>query len=445
MSLNPTFAQIYSEQRLLQPAIDSVQAAWLRETPFHKIDSLLTVFHQRIDSLKKNIKDPTYYLVAVQDQYAELSERLNDMNFPPKLMASKINTIDSILSEKQSRIDSLLQKAGLPDFNIDLNSMAEGKISNVPSLDKINGKLPALPELQNHFPDSELTFPNPISTNLEIPKLEISTLSNSNSSNIENASEAMVKKLQPVNELIKSQERVESLFKEADAYSKTLQDPNALQEKAKEEFIDHFEGKEEIVKKDLEDIARLQTKYRDIADSRLLPKHPWKVSAMKNKPFIERLVPGIDLQVLTENNISVNVAPSITYKLSGVFQSGVSAFKRVTYFKKQGSLRFIDCYGFRFFAQAKVYKSFHLYWEFQRHKPDLTSSNTSTLTIAQSPENQGLQNKVNLGVWHSYAIGKNIKGYFVILYDIVQFKKFPNSTGSSARFGFQYEWKKKKK
>jgi hypothetical protein len=360
-------------------------------------------------------------------------------------MASKINTIDSILSEKRSRIDSLLQKAGLPDFNIDLNSMAEGKISNIPSLDKINGKLPALPELQNHFPNSELTFPNPISTNLEIPKLKISTLSESNPSNMENASEAMVKKLPPINDLIKSQEKVESLFKEADAYSKTLQDPTALQEKAKEEFIDHFEGKEEIVKKDLEDIARLQTKYRDIADSRLLPKHPWKVNAMKNKPFIERLIPGIDLQVLSGNNISVNVAPSITYKLSGVFQAGVSTFKQVTYFRMQEALRFVDCYGFRFSTQAKIFKGFHLYGELERYKPDLTSSGHLNLTMKQSTENQALQNKVNLGIWHAHAIGKNIKGYFVILYDILQVKKFPNSTGSSARFGFQYELKKKKR
>lgn len=449
MSLGETFAQPYNERVSLQSLTDSVQVTWSLENSSRKFDSVLIAFDQRIDSLKENIKDPKLYLAAVHTQYTKLSERLNGIDSLTLSLDSKTKRIDSLISKKQLQIDSLLKKSRLPTTNSNFNpNILNEKIPNLPSLplDQMKVRLPQLPELQNHFTSLDLTTANPVSTSLKIFKKKLPPLNSSSiPGDVNEASEGMLEKLQPISELTKSQEKAESLLKQADDYSSTLKDPEALQEKAKEELIDHLEGKEEVVKKDLEDIARLQTKYRDIADSRLLPKHKWKMNAMKNKPFVERMIPGIDLQVFTGENISVNAAPTISYKISGIFQSGISAFRRVTYFKKEASISLVNCYGLRVFMQATLFKSFHAYGELERSKPDPTPAGIFHSTSSQTMENGGFQNKVNIGIVHSYSMGKNISGYFVVLYDVLQIKKFPNSTGSSSRFGIQYELKKRKK
>jgi hypothetical protein len=419
---------------------DSLKSILSSNEILHKLDSAVNHFNETVDSLKENISDVKLYLMAVQQQYDKLSERLKKVDTLSVYRSEKIHKIDSVISKRKSRIDSLLQSNNILDGKSALNLSSFNEKISIAEMPHANIKIPSV-ELSN---------------NLQVPQLKINSLTEGvvqkpmdiNNKLVQNAlegtPESLTKKLDALKEFASSQQKVESLTKQAEEYSKALQDAETLKSKAKDEFIDHFEGKEEIIKKDVEDIAKLQTKYRDIADSRLLPKHKWKINAMKGKPFIERVVPGIDLQVFTGSNISIHAAPTFSYKISGTFQTGIGAFKRLTYFKKEESLRLADSYGFRFFVQAKIFKGINVFGEFERYKPDADARMIIQSSTIRQFDDTHLMTKVNLGLMNTYSVGKNIRGFFVVLYDVLQIKKFPNTAGSSARFGFQYQLKTKK-
>lgn len=407
----------------------------------HKLDFAVEDFNGTVDSLKENIADVKLYLMAVQQQYDKLSERLRKVDTLSVYPSEKIYKIDSVISKRKSRIDSLLQSNNILDGKSTLNLSSFNEKISIAGMPDANIKIPSVGT----------------SYNLQVPQVKINNLTEDvipkaidinnklGQNTLEGIPESLTKKLEGVKEFASSQQKVESLTKQAEEYSKALQDSEAIKSKAKEKFKDHFEGKEGIIKKDIEDIAKLQTKYRDIADSRLLPKHKWKINAMKGKPFIERVVPGIDLQVFTSSNVSINAAPTISYKISGTFQNGIGAFKRLTYFKKEESLRLVDSYGFRFFMQAKIFKGINVFGEFERYKPDADARMIIQSSTIRQFDDTHLMTKVNMGLMNTYSAGKNIRGFFVVLYDVLQIKKFPNTVGSSARFGFQYELKTKKK
>jgi hypothetical protein len=52
--------------------------------------------------------------------------------------------------------------------------------------------------------------------------------------------------------------------------------------------------------------------------------------------------------------------------------------------------------------------------------------------------------KFNVGIQQRYSLGKRFYGHFLIMYDLNQIKEFPNTSGSSVRFGFDYQLKKGK-
>lgn len=406
-----------------------------------KLDSTIGDFNGAVDSLKKNICAQKLHFIGVQNQYSKLSWRKKNIDTLPEHSSRWIHQLDSTISKGKSGIDSLLQRNNVTDNKLPFNlSAATEKIPNS-EITTIQTKFPTaginknfhIPQLKIDvkLPENWIPRPNDINEHQILDR-------------VEDAPENLFKKIEGVKKVESSKGKIESLVNQAEEYSKGLEDGKAFNLTVKKEFIDYLQTKESIIKKDLEDIAKLQTKYRDIADSRLLPKQKWKSNAMKGKPFIERIIPGLDLQVFTGAAIAVNVAPSISYKLTGTFQSGLSIFKRLTYFKKEESLRFGDSHGFRFFTQVKIFKSVNFFGELERFKPDSDSQAILHSKIARQVDDD-FTTKVNLGLMNNYPLGKNIRGYFVVLYDVLQIKKFPNSVGSSARFGFQYPLKAKKK
>src|SRR5687768_1583118 len=74
----------------------------------HKLDSAVEYFNGTLDSLKENITDVKLYLKADQQQYEKLSDRLKKIDTLSVYRSEKIYKIDSVISKRKSRIDSLL-------------------------------------------------------------------------------------------------------------------------------------------------------------------------------------------------------------------------------------------------------------------------------------------------------------------------------------------------
>lgn len=216
-----------------------------------------------------------------------------------------------------------------------------------------------------------------------------------------------------------------------------LGDQERIAEKAKEEFVDHLAGKEDIVQKDMEDISKLQVKYRDVADSRFLPKRP--PNPMKGKPFVERLIPGMSFQMFQGSGFAVDMAPFIGYRFSGAISAGIGGYRRVAYFSGSDALTLLDYYGARLYTQVRVIKKLCAHVELERYKPS-----TDNTTFPPMPDATAWSTKLNVGANYRYKINKRLNGNFLIMYDMIQLKQFPNSSGSSVRFGIDYQVRKKR-
>ncbi len=443
-----------------------------------ELDSVHQSFRKAIDEFKNNNLSTSAYTHKLDSTYGSFNERLQKMK--EKYSSSKIKPdksflkLDSIISSKSHVLDSLLHSNGLNGIgDVKLPNSFDPSIPDIPELNGVNLPSSSLPKVNTNLnmPDVSKSL-NKSVPGLDLPKLpqtgistkldgvkEITDQAGEYASNIKDVtSEAekikggeysekldteaqnqilKIDEIKGISDQTKAADAMKGQFKEL---TKSVKDPEQLKEKVKEEFVDHFAGKEEMVKKDMDDIAKIQMKYRDVADSRFLPKRP--PNEMKSKPFVERLITGFTFQVFHQDNVSVDVSPFIGYRFSGRITAGISGYRRLTYFEKDDKLRAVDYYGFRTFGSFKVIKSVMVYTELERFRNYVEQGRVNFPSIQPDP---GWHWKWNLGAQQRYSIGKGFYGNFIIMYDLMQIKKFPNSSGSAIRFGFDYQIKKKQK
>lgn len=122
---------------------------------------------------------------------------------------------------------------------------------------------------------------------------------------------------------------------------------------AKEQAVNHFAGKEKELMAAIDQLSKAKTKAKDAEQVVDLFKKP--ANPMKGKPFVERLRPGINLQIQSRQNIMVDFNPQIGYRISGRFAAGIGWNERVSFNSKKSSVNFDDrVYGPRSYAQVKV-------------------------------------------------------------------------------------------
>lgn len=386
----------------------------------------------------------------------------------------KLAHVDSLINAKTASLDSLRGHVRMKDmgtldnwtkkFNPNLP-----EISTIPQISPVTASIPRLDsnlgKLKGEVVETIPAVPQAfnIDANEKIPEVEGTTAISSISEEVKGVSEygdgaeeltngaEKIKEGDVVEKAIESRvgnvtevKAIKEVDKEVDAMGeqleetkKTASDKEALRERAKKEFVDHLAGKEDIVKKDMEDIGKVQLKYRNVPDSRFLPKRI--PNEMKGKPIVERLIPGFSLQIFNGNDFSVDFAPFVGYRFSGRLSAGLSGYRRIAYIGKDDAVKTLDSYGIRFYNNFQIIKGISTHVEVERYKPENTGS------IIQPMDKEQWDTKINLGLFQRYNIGKRVYGHFLIMYDLMQFKQFPNSTGSSIRFGFDYQIKKRKK
>lgn len=454
----------------LRPGIRLSQVDSLKISTASKIDSVTKRFNFAIDSLNSLKMPGEQYLLKVDILYknyhkrvrAEITNRSDSLSGKAKLKLAKL---DSVYATRTRVLDSILVASKGKSINLDSNfkqDMPDFKLpfenrnidSNINSPLKIDGVSP--PNLNNTInlrPD--LTLSEDIEglqklSDIKDVASDIKTLSKDatelteeakklkegdHSERLEKEIGNQAKRIDEVNELSKETKVVDQLKGQVES-TKEFNDQQAIQKKTKKKFVDYFAGKEDMIQKELDEVGKIQMKYRDIPDARNLPKR--KPNEMKEKPFEERLVPSLNFQIFKADEISEDIAPYLGYKFSGKIQAGVSFYKRFKAFQKEYIIKGENLYGFRISQNFKFAPGVYTHLELDRFEDKL-----STKIVGQGyTGTYGWNSKVNFGIYRTYSLGKGFKGSMILLYDVLQIKKFPQSSHSAFRFGFEYTIKK---
>jgi hypothetical protein len=467
-----------SLQAKLQPKLPQLPDTLLPS--FQKLDSIRTSFNQEADSLKnkydksmakldaatgklthardslQNLKLPTDKYTHKFDSIAQLKQKAT-ADFNAKATSLKAKTTDKLknldlppqynepLQQITGKVDGFnlqsdftkLPEVNVPGFSMpnidgvgDLASKAGdlGKIGDVAklgSLPKVETPIGDLGELGNQAKELQGDIKNVSQGNLEDVK------------SIEN----QAGKIEGVKELQKGTGVIEDYKSKV----KNLSDPAKAKEQAlqmaKEKAINHFVGKEEQLKAAMEQMSKYKQRYSSGSSIKDLPKR--LPNAMKGKPLVERLVPGLFFQFQQKNYNLFDFNPYLGYKLSGRFTTGIGWNERYAYDRRKHSWNSrARIFGPRAYVDFKLGKGFIAHLEGETMNAFVPFSLNRNPEAGQREWVWGMMT----GMKKDYTIYKNLKGTVLIQYNIFNPKyKAPYVDRLNSRIGFEYTLKKKTK
>jgi hypothetical protein len=443
--------------------------------------------HQKLDSLEGRVRRQQQRLdsvrVATNAKLSELNQKLSGkgylqssdsvlQSFQRELsvnyLKDSINTqirkqasaLDSMVTTKRQQLDSLADLLGididskLKDFDLNLPPVpGSGKFNFSPDLKglgEINLKS-SLPEvgsvLNTSLPDANVPgVKKSLPLNEKVGDLQkynqrfnqIRSLSDSTISidtvafMTEQYAQQHLKNNTLVKGLTKEEQAMLAEQKKLEELLQSLQ-PDDAEQKAREQIEELAKKHTDKLKNDLEDVGKLQLKYRSVADMRLLPKRP--PNEMKGKPFIERLIPALTFQAYLKDGKALDVAPSLGYKFSGRVRGGVGVYQRF-YVAPDFFKTFIK--GVRLYGQFRFWGTKYVHLEAEH-------STVPPVNLVAREGSAGLINRLNFGLYHTYRISKYVNGHSLLLYDLKQLRHFPNTSNSSIRFGIDIQLYKRVK
>lgn len=224
-----------------------------------------------------------------------------------------------------------------------------------------------------------------------------------------------------------------------------MKDPEALQEQAEEQVIEkavnHFAGKEAVLQQAMEKMAKYKQKYESLnslSDIKKLPRNP-----MHGKPLIERLLPGVALQVLRKNDLFLDINPYLGYRITARFTSGIGWNQRIGYSLDHDRFTSAsEVYGPRLFMEYRLWKGFS-------PRIEIEWMNTVVPPSVRRPITTDLSNRewvrsIFLGLKKEYRIVKNVKGTAFIMFNLYNPEhKSPYGDVLNTRFGFEFPLKRK--
>ncbi len=228
--------------------------------------------------------------------------------------------------------------------------------------------------------------------------------------------------------------------------ARQLENPAAFGEESKQQVVsqamNHFAGKEKILQQAIEKMAKYKDRYNSISSFAELSKH--RLNEMRGKSLIERMLPGIALQIQKEgDNLLVDFNLYLGYRFTGKLTAGLGWNQRVAYDLNNNSFSAGDrVYGPRAFGEFKVWKGFSPRVELEIMKtfvPPFT--NIPTLDIGRREWVWG----AFVGLKKEYTIVKAVKGTAMIMTRLFDpHHKSPYTEVINARIGFEFPIKTKR-
>jgi hypothetical protein len=405
-----------------------------------KANVTMQASQQKIGSLQKGVNEELDQFnpdgtVRVNSNLPNLSNVGNGINVPP------LNT-------------QLPSVNGLPNMN--------GKTGNI-GLPSLNGKVNA--SLQN----TPTVNTGAGTGNIGLPSTDLKNIGLGDAGNslndVTNSTKEIGQYTEGMNNITKDGLNDEKLKKEMEANAAKLVGGNGLEtqltdiekqkamvekwnndpeykkelavNQAKEQVVNHFAGRQKELMAAVDQLSQAKTKIKDTEQVVELFKKP--TNPMKGKPFIERLRPGITLQVQSRQNILIDFNPYIGYRFGGRITAGLGWNERVSFNSKKTSLNFDDrVYGPRGYAQVKVKGGSFLFLSADCLNIDL-------LTFNNDLTRQWIWSYLG-GYKQEFKISNKLLCNVQILYTIhTSFYQSPYIDKLNIRMGFEFPQKKKVK
>ncbi len=408
-----------SRFNLLNSQYDSIAQTYtsLSSPLQHRIDSLQHLGQpadeliHKIDSLNAAKEEKLYTLKAKSEKLkSEVREKLNSLNLPPELSGKITEYTDAL-----DYIDVSLPGTAfsIPELNMPelkgLN-LSSPKIPelNLDGLSEIKGLAGQVEELKNGLPEMKLPEKEKIAAKVE-----------------EEASAFASDRLGEVPgipEVPKSGEEAQQ---------------QVLNE-MKEQAIDHFGEKQEILRKSMEQVSQYKQKFSDVQSLADLPKKA--PDPIKKKAFAERLVPGLTLQYQRWNEHLLDINLYTGYRFTSKLTAGAGWNQRVAYDADRNQWNQLSyIYGPRVHSSYNLGRGFIVHIEGETMRTFIHYS----LTDPQASQWEWVYSMMT-GLKKEYRMTKKLKGTAYLLYNIFDPNhKSPYVDRLNARFGVEYKVRKK--
>ncbi|HEY9046812.1 MAG TPA: hypothetical protein VIN08_12995 [Ohtaekwangia sp.] len=416
------FASLDSSKNALEHKIDSLQSLQLPTEKYtHKLDSVLQQREKAVGSLNSKI----------DELKSKATDKINKLELSPEL---------------QNKADQLT--GNIKDFKLPVKDL------NIPALDLPNSPLKSLDGLNT-------SIQSPVGKIGEMDGLKNITGKTGNLSeitkgagDIQNLAQGNLKDVQQLPQSMESKAGqmagVGDLQKQTEALNpmlKSAENPEAMKEQAmqqaKEVAVNHFAGKEQVLKDAMEKMSKLKNKYSSLNSlSEAGKKRP---NEMRGKPLIERLLPGIALQIQKKgNDVLVDFNPYIGYRLTGRLTSGLGWNQRVGYNTRRDAFSpGTRIFGPRIYSEFKLAKGFS-----PRAEAELMNTYVPPRLHTISVDSRGREwvPGVFVGMKKDYKFMKGVKGTAQIMLRVFNPNhKSPYADVLNMRVGFEFPMKKKVK
>lgn len=410
----------------LQNRLDSLTSLHL---PTSKITHLL----DSINQLKqKTIAGMSEKLQSLKN---ETTSRLKELNVPPEI------------SKRVSEITGSIDSFSVPSTGFDISSgnlstvgLPDSPLGNLKDL-QLNSSLSDVGNMEGigHVTDKVSAITGDIGGYSEdIKELAQGNLSEVN--DLPKTAEGKVADLSGLNDL---QQQTEVLEEYKGVFNQ-LQNPETMKSQVVENLqhaaMDHFAGKQEVLQQAMETVSKYKKLYSSVPDISALPKK--RPNAMHGKPLIERLIPGIAVQIQKDgNDLKVDFNPYLGYRLTGKITAGLGWNQRVAY-NTDHNVFSTDApvYGPRTFAEYNLWKGFC-----PRAEVELMNAFVPPLT---KPATIDLGNRqwvwgVFVGMKKDYNFIRGVKGTALVMFRLFDPEhKSPYADLINARIGFEFPMKK---
>jgi hypothetical protein len=445
------FGKMDSAQSKLEDKLDSVRffQASIANLRAAKLDSIQLRFHNRIDSSSlsrqtsrlshavdsiKTLRDST--LMSLNRKMQVIKDKtvgkLNSLDLPPQVKSKLSDVTGSIkdyrIPGRELNLSSInpntdVTLAGFDNLNLPSST---APLPGTGGLESIKGTTGSLPDVAGKAGGYSQ---------------DLNQLGSGNLSEVKELPEAAESKAEELS-------GVQGQTKQVDKYKDmagSMQNPDSLKVVAKQEIkqvaVNHFAGREQQLKQAMETISKYKNKYSSMNSLADIKKRP--PNAMKGKPFIERFIPGIAMQIQKKgDDFMVDFNPYAGYRFTGRITAGVGWNQRVAYNLEQKLFNpEARVFGPRVFGEFKLWKGFSPRLEGEVMN---TKVPPATITPSLDPGQREWVWGAFIGLKKEYRFVKNIKGTALIMTRVFnRDHKSPYADVLNVRFGFEFPMKKK--
>ncbi len=376
----------------------------------------------KIQSIKQKATEKINSLPLTPELQAKVSELTGSLDkLSLSSLSSGINSpID--LTEINTSLDQIIPSAdlkGITDLTFDLPSV------DLPDVSKNTG---SVSDLTSGVSEQASALQNGAS---EITQGERQT------NTLDKLAESQITNLDGVKDLTEAAGSLPNLMTSEEEAKKLAMD------QAKQVAIDHFTGKEEVLKSAMEKISKYKQKYSSISSLSEITKRP--ANPMKGKPLIERIVPGIQFQLFQrQGNFLTDFNLYAGYRLNGRLTTGLGWNQRVAYNLDRDKFNpNARVFGPRAFGEFKLSRGFS-----PRAEVEVMNNLIPSFVSNSRADVQNRQWVVSglVGIKKEYRFYKNIRGTTTIMFNVFHPRnKSPYPDWVNARFGFEFPLKKKVK